>query len=286
MKLSRRRLTFQLAPLLDLLLIVIFAQYMEVRQQTVAAGDEASRKLAAAEQQIAHANRALAAERETSDAWRELQERLDESDREKAQLSEQARQLQQQTVALEQSLEQAAAQRDLVGRLATELFKLPDDLIDQQLLSKDPDVLKKSPEQLDALREKFRQLGQQQASDMVKHLLTYEELRKRCDIWDLYIDENGNVLFEAGEQAHRFRAETAEAFATRLFESYKSLPEPKSLVIILLSYGNTRAVWRKAARDGLREAATRMRADAGGQTRFEYAVLGYRPRRSTIPDSK
>ena len=36
----RRRMTFQLTPLLDLLLIVIFAQFMEVQQQAESAQDD------------------------------------------------------------------------------------------------------------------------------------------------------------------------------------------------------------------------------------------------------
>ena len=40
MKLSRRRITFQLTPLLDLLLIVIFAQFMEMQRTTDTQAEE------------------------------------------------------------------------------------------------------------------------------------------------------------------------------------------------------------------------------------------------------
>ena len=41
---TQRRLTFQLAPLVDLLLIVIFAQYMEVQQSAADGRAELDRK--------------------------------------------------------------------------------------------------------------------------------------------------------------------------------------------------------------------------------------------------
>ena len=42
--LSRKKLTFQLTPLLDLLLIVIFAQYMEVQHTSAQAEQEIERR--------------------------------------------------------------------------------------------------------------------------------------------------------------------------------------------------------------------------------------------------
>ena len=59
---TQRRLTFQLAPLVDLLLIVIFAQYMEVQQSAADGRAEMDRKresLQAEAQEQARAEQAL-----------------------------------------------------------------------------------------------------------------------------------------------------------------------------------------------------------------------------------
>ena len=74
-----------------------------------------------------------------------------------------------------------------------------------------------------------------------------------------------------------FRARTAEEFADKLYAAYKSLPQPKSLVVIMLSWGDARADVREAALRALPIVTERMRQNAGGFIRFEYAVLGFQP---------
>jgi hypothetical protein len=68
-----------------------------------------------------------------------------------------------------------------------------------------------------------------------------------------------------------------------MFERYRTLPQPKSLVIVVLSYGNVRAAAYEAALTGLPTVIEKMQADAAGRTRFEYAVLGYDPQRPAKP---
>ena len=48
---NRQRMTFQLTPLLDLLLIVIFAQYMEVQNQAKSAQTRLARERGSLEKQ-------------------------------------------------------------------------------------------------------------------------------------------------------------------------------------------------------------------------------------------
>ena len=69
--------------------------------------------------------------------------------------------------------------------------------------------------------------------------------------------------------------ESGAGFELQLFERYKSLPEPKGLVIILFSHGNSAAGLLEAALDGLPRAIRRMQADSNNRTRFEYGNLGY-----------
>jgi hypothetical protein len=275
-----RKLTFQLTPLLDLLLIVIFAQYLEVQQASVQYHADLERQADArvatlTEESRHEAARLRAMHAEALDNAQAYLQQRNELERENASLRERRR---QQEVELMAALKQAREQRDLVGRLATELFRVPPDLLAKALGPAAGGEGARSPDELADLERQFRALGSQQPDEMVKHLLTFDELRKRCDIWELYIDERGMAIFTAGSHTHEFRVTTAEGFATQLFQRYKALPQPKSLVIILLSYGKARAVWRAAATDGLSHAADRMRNDSGGRSRFEYAILGYRPR--------
>lgn len=275
------RVIFRLTPLLDLLLIVIFAQYMEMRevsaeQERTAAAQAESLESAMSQSELELAGLksryAELSERETAlardaDALsRQLQARLDE--------------LMKLRADSEAEIARARSQRDTVGAAAKELFQIPEETI-EKLLAADPQDGRAEAE-LEEIRKEFRELAESRPATMVRHLLTYEELIKRCDIWEIHITEQGIFQLTASEHRHEFRASTADEFEREFFDRYKSLPQAKSLVIVLYSYGDARAVWREAATRGLPRVCERMREDSSGRSRFEYAVLGYQPAGAVI----
>jgi hypothetical protein len=259
-------LTFQLTPLLDLLLIVIFAQYLEVRETAAQARTHIRRQ----------ADDELGQLRALSDRERARAERLAESRRE----------LERQAIAREQELaaqlEHALRRQERFGDAVAELFQVPDELVRQALGERAADG-QQSPEELLRLHEEFRELARQRGRQVLRHFLTYEEMQKRCDIWEIYITDSGQIDLDAAGRTFQFRAATPDAFAAELYERYKTLPDVKRMVIILFSYGNAQAVIRRAAQEGLPRATARMQADAIGQTRFEYADLGFHPRTTNVP---
>jgi hypothetical protein len=247
-----RRLSFQLIPLLDLLLIVVFAQYLESRVNSEQQAVEAA------------ATESL------------LSAQLDETLRQLIALKERIAQMEQKLDVAEVrsgDADRFRAQRDLIGEIVTELFKLPDGSL-SALQSTGPGP---TPNDVAQLRNRLKTLAGGESSKVVDHLLTFGEMRKRIDIWELYLQENGGFVLTVGDKRLAFRAETADEFAARLFEAYKTLPEPKSLVLLLLSYGDARFQPLKSALDGLPLAMERIRTDIGGRSRLDYAVLGYRP---------
>uniref|UniRef100_A0A7C2K2E3 Uncharacterized protein n=1 Tax=Schlesneria paludicola TaxID=360056 RepID=A0A7C2K2E3_9PLAN len=254
-----RKLTFQLTPLLDLLLIVIFAQYLDVRstarRETIEL--EASRTLISA--QLDEALRQLIA----------LREKL-------AQMEQRVEVAETRSVEADRFL----AQRDLIGELVTELFRLPEGTLAPLLQSRTASGPGPSASDLAQLQSRLKALGGGQSDRVVDHLLTFGEMRKRMDVWELYLQDNGSVVLTVGDKRLTFRAESADAFATRLFEAYKTLPEPKSLVLLLVSYGDAKFQSLKAMLDGLPQALDRIRTDAGDRSRLDYAVLGFRPKKS------
>lgn len=274
-----RRMTLQLTPLLDLLLIVIFAQYMDIRQTTLEEETQSSRRFEQLQTELEEArqsqSRALADLTAAEDRMQDLA-----GIAELRTASEQ--ELEERLAASADELERAQEQKRLVGELTAELFRIPNEQI-EELLAQPPML---SPAERAQLKEQFREMGSARGDELVKHLLTYEELRKRADIWEIYVAENGRVSFLTDRLSREFRADSPEGFASQLYEAYKSLPQPKGLVIILLSYGDARFGPRDAALRGLPLAAARMREDAAGRTRFEYAVLGFRvepPQRAEGP---
>lgn len=264
-----RKLTFQLTPLLDLLLIVIFAQYMEMRETVHVEADDrqaAEAKLGSLSQQRERELKSLSETRRQLETFRSEQ-------------SELAKALEKRNFELRTALRRALEQQKRVGDLVAELFQVPDELIQQALNPKNLTQPARSPEEIKRLHAAFQELAQKQGRAVLQHLLTYEELRKRCDIWEIYVAEDGLIHCNTGSPGVPFRAETAGHFERVLFQRYKGLPDTKRLVIILFSYGDAKAGPRQAVLDGLPTATARMQADSNGQTRFEYADLGYNPDR-------
>lgn len=251
-----RKLTSQLTPLLDLLLIVIFAQYLDVesttRRETVQL--EQSRDLLAA--QLDEAVRQLVAVRERMLA---LQDEVEIA------------------TGRSQEAERFRVQRDLIGELVAEMFRVPEAALAPLLQQRQAGGPGPSSSDLAAVRRQLQNLSGDAADRVVDHLLTFGEMRKRIDIWELYLTDAGLLVLSIGDKRFQFRAESAEDVAARLFEAYKSLPEPKTMVLILLSYGDARFGPLKATLDGLPNALQQIRADTAGRSRFEFAVLGFRP---------
>ena len=107
--------------------------------------------------------------------------------------------------------------------------------------------------------------------------MAYEEIRKRCDVWNIHLDERGIANLSLNEHHDQIRLTSKEDFQRSFYEIYKSLPQPKGLVIILVSYGDVARTLRERLLLSLPEVTERMREDADGRTRFEYAVIGYLP---------
>lgn len=251
-----RRLMLQLTPLLDLLLIVMFAQYLEMQQVV---------KRQAAE---------MATSRD------ELKQQLDESIRQLVALRERMVALENEAAHAEARAGEAdrlRVQRDLIGELVADLFRVPEATVKQLLQQRRTNGPGPSVDDVSQAQARWRQAFGSSNDAVVDHLLTFGEMRKRIDVWELYLQENGTCVLTVGNRRQSFRAETTESFAGRFFEAYKVLPEPKSMVLVMVSYGDAQFRLRKAAVDGVALALERVRKDSGGRTRFEFATLGFRP---------
>ena len=287
---SRRRLTFQLTPLLDLLLIVIFAQFMDTQETTARIEQRAEQQVQQADQKLEQLS---ALSESAQQKIKDLSALNLQSRREAAKAEETAIEMEKRTRALQQlsekknqelteQLKGAREQRDLVAEMVQQLFQLPDQLIDPLLKSKAEPESEKTKAEIERIKQQLQELAGAKAEDVVKHFLTYDELTKRSDIWELYLTENGVFRLKIGKQTTDFRADSASSFVDRFYAIYKTVPQPKSLVIILFSYGDAKASVRFAATQGLPLIAERMRADSSGRTRYEYAVMGFAPEKPAV----
>jgi F0F1-type ATP synthase membrane subunit b/b' len=248
-----RKLTFQLASLLDLLLIVMFALYLEM--QTVAQQQteqvEAERTTAASDGEALR--RQLAELQQELTNWREKQRDSEHADQ---------------------------ANREQLGTLIREVFRIPEATVQKIAQRRDRDDAGLTPAEITSLKKELQTLATSRGDQVVDHLLTFAEMKKRFDVWEVYLQENGALVVNAGSHQRRLQTgavESPDQFSEELFRLYKSFPQTKSIVLILVSYGDSRLIHRHAVIKGLPLVTERMRADSNGVTRFEYAVLGYRP---------
>jgi uncharacterized membrane-anchored protein YhcB (DUF1043 family) len=264
-----RKLTFQLTPLLDLFLIVIFAQYLEMQETSAKA----------------EANIRLEANKEISNLQSELKQEQNRLNSVRKDLvsatlrsSEIEKQLNIRYKEWKSRLKEVLEQQDDTGDLIAELFQVPEDILNEAINQTVQESPKRSEEEIARLKKTFQDLAKKRGRETIVHLLTFEEMRKRMDLWEVFIEENGEIRLNAGKEKFDFKATTEKEFSDKLFSCYKSMQEPKSLVIILLSYGNTRSGIRRAAIKGLPLASVKMQQDSLGRSRFDYAILGYYPK--------
>lgn len=273
------RLSLRLTPLLDLLLIVIFAQYMDV-QQSVEKRERDFRTRLAELERLAGEQRTNA-ERLRAEL-RALTGRHDRLVEQNAALAAQRDSLQQLVEQLtdtikRQSLDlqrEADRRRELAGIFKT-LFEIPEPVLRAVMERHERPETLRSKRDVQRLIERLQRLRDAEPELVLEHFTVVGELLKRCDLWRLYLAQNGTFLLWAADRTFRFTAETPDEVAEELFRIYKALPEPKSLVIVLLSYGDVRFAVYDAALRGLPRALVRMQADRQGKTRFEYTVMGF-----------
>ena len=319
-----RRLVPQLTSLLDLLLIVIFAQYMDVEetsgQMVQAANLSAQSAQAEAEEHIAaertereRAERERdaamrtheiavgerdAAARERDAAWQErdaaAQERdaaqrehgatvetLEDTRRElttvRTKLASTQAEVQQlhQQLTREQGLTQqvklqAAADRGRIAHLASQMLQVPEAVFLQALTT----VPKER--QAELLRQ-FKALRDKTPAALVRHLLTVDELKKRTDIWEIFLNKDDLVNIKRNSKlvVETLYFPKAAEFQAALARRVKTMEEPKVLVLFAFTWSReSTAAMEDEIRIGIHGACGEL-AGHYRTKRFELADLGH-----------
>ena len=275
---STKKLSLQLTPLLDLLLIVIFAQFMEMEQQENARSQQQGIEQSRMAYQVEKLKEELDFTKSVLDQIQ--RERIDAeslaSTLEK-QNSIQKRQAKLNQQEFQRKLRELNAQRNRIVAVFRDLFAESSEELKELLKKMAASGASRTAipqEQIEQLADK---LTDSKAVELATFLMAYEEIRKRCDVWNIHLDERGIANLSLNEHHYQIRLTSKEDFQRSFYEIYKSLPQPKGLVIILVSYGDVARTLRERLLLSLPEVTKRMREDADGRTRFEYAVIGYLP---------
>ena len=195
---TRRRLALQITPMLDMLLIVMFLQFLDMKQRTASLEVQASASAASVQQ------------------------------------------MQDQLTQAQQDRDRVAEEQAAIARTLSEVFQLTPQETKMFLAEMRPTGPRGSSP---AAQARLQQLASGSKEPILQHLLTYDEIRKRCDVWELFIDGQNVAHLDTGERERELRVNLNEAqdvelerFAVELEGIYRGLPQPKHLVILLLSY--------------------------------------------------
>ncbi|MCH8830052.1 MAG: hypothetical protein IID45_10800 [Planctomycetes bacterium] len=264
MRFIPRKLTMQLTPLLDLLLIVIFAQFMEMRDDSAKAESESTK----AQQQTEKKQAARTKKLQTTE--RDLDKLKKQRDRDRAQaqadrnsLAALRNRLDRQQSADLAKIRLLESHRDLLSRNLAQLFNLPEPALRKMLAPLAAKGAPRTKSDIKKMQMKIRQLAGSRTHQIVRHVVKYEELLKRCDVWEIHFNSRNLLSVSSGEKSHdyRFNIDTLNLPAAKnekmrrlnrrklqeykrelqaeitqhLFTYYTSLPQTKNYVILLLS---------------------------------------------------
>lgn len=246
---NRRRLSLQLTPLLDLLLIVMFSQYIENRN-----------RMQAVETERTEGQRAIEAERAKV---------LEDVQRQKQELSELRR-------TYDERFQNILAQHQQAGTLLAQSLNLPAAAMTEVLKLRTAGQTDDA-QRLEAAAETLSQTLAQNDSDLFRFALRVDEMQKHVSIWEVHVQDNGKVLVADGRRSATVDFVTVDEFSSRIFEATKAFEDPNTLVIVLLTWGDAQGGPRQRATDGMPMLLEKLRTHAAGTHWYDFSIVGYRP---------
>ena len=255
----KRRLALQLTPLLDLLLIVMFSQYIENRHRTVTAQEALTAREKTLDTRQAEENASIEQRRQALEK--------DVEDR-KASLAELGK-------TYDEKFRSIINQHHQIGSILAKSLNLPGNVMAEILklrTSGSPD----DAERLQGATERLQKLMQARGEEIFRFMLQVDEMQKHVTIWEIHVQVNGQALITDSQQSFVTDFSSDADFVTRLFESSKSFSEPKTLVVVLLTWGDAQAVARRRATDAMPLLMEQLRRDSGGTRWYDFSIIGYR----------
>jgi hypothetical protein len=263
----------QLTSLVDLLFIVMFLQYMELQDasaQQVAA--ESARAKLAETARLDATRLKESALANTEDMNRRLQVLESENKSLQDKLTEASKRLAVAQVEQQSEEKRAAADMRAIGAAVKDMIGIPPDALTAA-------VGRASPQERQKLRQSFEELRDKSPGQLVRHLRETSELRKYSEVWEVHINSDNSVTLKIGPQTdqppQQVFVRSADEFANRVVAAAKEQGEPKSLVIICLTWADADLRTREQVLNGLKFAVTALKPEWGGTKRIELARLGY-----------
>ncbi len=273
----RRRIILQLTSLLDLLLMVIFAQYIGLQEASrlLVRNEQAKRRQA----EQAQADTELA-RGEAFDKLRELASALSISEQRRGDQSAKLQELSTENLLLrekagvieqiEQARRKAAQDLQAVGELARDSLDVNAEAVRLALADVPADDLAR-------LLVELRQLKDKGPTEIIQYLREAAELRKRADIWEVHVAADDSIRIRVKDRvlAETLFVTSQDDFLKQVLSLLRRQEEPKSLVIILVSWSDARLDTRSHVLAGLGQIVQVLDAQWKKAKRIETAVMGF-----------
>ena len=265
----KRRLALQLTPLLDLLLILMFSQYIENRHRSVAVHDALTTREQALEVRKTEQDAAYKTRR---------QELLKEVADQKADLAELGK-------TYDERFRSIINQHHQIGSILAESLNLPGNAM-AEVLKLRTSGSPEAADQLQGATERLQKLMQSRGEEIFRFMLQVDEMQKHVTIWEIHIQQNGQAMITDGQQSFLSDFSSETDLASRLFEFSKSFSEPKTLIVTLLTWDDAQAAARRRATDAMPLLMEQLRKDAAGTRWYDFSIIGYRDQGSLINAAK
>ena len=167
-------------------------------------------------------------------------------------------------------------QHQQIGTALATALNLPGQLLEQALRLQTGGPAGDTDRRQQAISQ-VRKLLDVRGTELLRFIIRYDELQKHVSVWKMHLLDNGQAMLTDGQLTQRVSFETPDEFAALCFEASKAFEEPRPLVLILMTYGDTQTGFRRSATDGLPLLMHRLRDDAGGTRWFDFSLMGFRP---------
>ncbi len=228
----RRHIGLMLTPLLDMLIIIIFAQLVEANktlEEQVTLRREAETLREKAERDSAEATQARADANATAEQMQEIVARqramIDERDAEISRLGTLAATHERVATDMTRAAEE-------LGAVFQAQFDVPPELLEQVIEGID------SEQDAERVREYMEQVSQAKPAQAVRVARQMNELLKRAEFWDVYVDATDVVTFSTpeGVMLGGVQASSEEGIRNELLAAMQRTRDGPRMVITILSY--------------------------------------------------
>lgn len=262
----RRRPVVQLAALVDFLFIVMFLQFLQI--QGAAERGEKDRKTAVEGRKEAEEGRKDAVKLK-KDVLVDQVKLTKERDEYHHQVEELKKQLAKTEGQRGKDREEAKRQIEEIGQAMKALLGVDAQKLKDQLEGA-------SDEQRAKVFAELKNAQSQNPAQLIQTLRKSAELGKRCDIWEVHLFPDGTVRVKApGIEARKFFPKNEDDFTNLFMEIVQETSEPKSLVLILFTYGNAENQHFVIAKKGLEQAQIKWRGKLTSGKAVEVSAPNY-----------